>query len=162
MFLSFLAMQSKAQTVKNDNNFPARRPLKSAKVIRKCCPDHLYLDDWYNCVEVATNVNKEFRSELFQAGIEDYVVKDGWGKCSVRDRREYEVIHIPVGIDDTIFVLSDTVKNYDMSDEEEVDFDGVLEIRYDCLELTADPQTLVAVVCNNEEDDEKEHFVQKC
>ena len=80
----------------------------------------------------------------------------------MRNRREYEVIHIPEGDDDTIFVLSDTVKNYDMSDEEEVDFDGVLEIRYDCLEVTADPQTLVAVVCNEEDNEEKDHFVQKC
>ena len=79
MFLSFLVMQSKAQTVEKDKHFPARRPLKSAKVIQKCCPDHLFLDDWYNCVEIATHVSKEFRSELIQEGLNDFVIRAGGG-----------------------------------------------------------------------------------
>ena len=132
-------------------------PDAKARVIRKCCPDHLYLNDWYECVEVATNVSKEFRTELLYVGLSNYRVvrhSDGWKKCSVRNRKEYEVIDIPEDHDGNIYVLSDTVLSYDVSDDEEVNFNGVLETKYDCLEVTADPQTLVAVVC--EEDTEEE------
>ena len=136
----------------------------SAREIRKCCPDHLYLNDWYECVEVATNVSKEFRTELLYVGLSEsrVVTHPEWKKCSVRDRREYEVIYIPEDGDGNIHVLSDTVLSYDISDEEEMNFNGVLETKYDCLEVTADPQTLVAVVCEENEKEEDKHFVRKC
>ena len=46
-------------------------PPSDTKVIRKCCPEHLYLDDWYDCTEKGTgNTKKEFRHELLQVGID--------------------------------------------------------------------------------------------
>ena len=61
-------------------------------------------------------------------------------------------------------MFTDILINYDISDEDEVNFNGVLELEYACLEVTADPQTLVAVVCeeDTEEEEDERNFVRKC
>jgi hypothetical protein len=114
-------------------------PRTDAKMIRKCCPYDLYLDDWYDCTEKLTgNTRKEFRHELLQVGLDDYEVvrhADEWRKCLVRDRREYEVINIPEKSDDKVYVFTDILINYD-SDEDEVNFNGVLELQGVPRELT--------------------------
>ena len=84
-------------------------------------------------------MSKEFRTELLYVGLSEsrVVTHPEWKKCSVRDRREYEVINIPEGGDGDIYVLSDTVLSYDVSDEDKVNFSGFLETKYDCLEVRA-------------------------
>ena len=57
-------------------------------------------------------------------------------------------------------VLSDSIANYDV-EKEEIDFSGIIQVEYACIELNADPLMLTAVVCE-ENDSIKEHFVSKC
>ena len=136
-------------------------------LIAKCCPTHLYLDSWYDCVDGGDgeSVLAQFKQELAEVGKKNeseyqIVEADYWNKCPVRLRREYEVINISDD-DDKVYVISDMEIIDD--DEDEQDFKSLLEIEYECLEVSREPQSLVAVVCENEQlEDDPSSFIRKC
>ena len=119
---------------------------RGVKMIRKCCPEDLFLSDWYDCVETENNISTQFRYELGQVGVTqlEIISNNLWRNCPIKNRREYEVINIPEGVDDKAFVFSESFLNYDIGEN---NFVGVLEVNFACLELTEDPQMIIAVVC---------------
>ena len=107
-------------------------------LIHKCCPAHLYLDSWYDCVDSGdsdsdsdSDVLTQFKQELSEVGKKNeseyqIVQTEDWNKCPVRLRREYEVINIPDDDQDKVYVFSDMDIIY--HDEDEQDFDSVIEV----------------------------------
>ena len=80
-------------------------------------------------------------------------------------RREFEVIHIPrdVGESGIINVFTTPADEYQVSDEDgDYNFDEVRNVSYECVELSTDMVTLVAIVCDDLETEKEEHFVRKC
>ena len=68
-------------------------------MIRKCCPSHFYLDEWYNCVDSGDQLITEFKEKLFEVGkkndsVSEYkiVQTDYLKKCPISLRREYEIL----------------------------------------------------------------------
>ena len=135
---------------------------RGVKMIRKCCPENLFLSDWYDCVETENNISTKFRYELGQVGVTqlEIISNNLWRNCPIKNRREYEVINIPEGVDDKAFVFSEAFINYDIGEQ---NFVGVLEVNFVCLELTEDPQMIIAVVCQEENHINNDgNFVKKC
>ena len=135
---------------------------RGVKKIRKCCPEDLYLSDWYDCVETDNDISTQFRYELSQVGVaQPEIVSDhSWRDCPIENRKEYEVINIPGGVDDKAFVFSEAFINYDIGEQ---NFVGVLELTYACLEVTENPQIIIAVVCQEENLVKNDgNFVKKC
>ena len=138
LFLQFFVANSKHKE-HNDINVRKRSETtidEEAFLVRKCCPSHLYLDEWYDCVDRGETVLAEFNQELLEVtkrNESEYkiVQADDWRKCPERLRREYEVITISED-HDKVYVLSDIMIIYD--DEEEQNFERALEIEYECLE----------------------------
>ena len=80
-------------------------------------------------------------------------------------RREFEVIHIPGNVGDSgiIHVFTAPADEYQVSDEDYYSFDKIRNVSYECVEMSTDMDTLVAVVCEDGEMEEKEElFVRKC
>ena len=80
-------------------------------------------------------------------------------------RKEFEVLHIPHDKNHTVYVFVDIEINYDVTSEEEINFDGFREMKYSCLEVSKDHKSITALVCENEEayeGQEKGSFIKKC
>ena len=111
--------------------------------ISKCCPAGLHMDDWYNCVKLMNVGQGMFAEELLEIGAkakEKYVIvhDNAWEKCPMKQRNEFEVLHIPHDKNNTVYVFVDVEINYDLSSEEEINFDGFKEMKYSCLEVSRD------------------------
>lgn len=81
-------------------------------------------------------------------------------------RREFEVIHIPSNVEESgvVHVFTTPSDEYHVSDEDEGDisFDEIRNVSYECVEMSTNMVTLVAIVCEDIEMDKEEHFVRKC
>ena len=80
-------------------------------------------------------------------------------------RREFEVIHIPhnVGESGIVHVFTTPSDEYHISDEGgDYSFDEIRNVSYECVEMSENMVTLVAIVCEDIEMDNEEHFVRKC
>ena len=91
-------------------------------------------------------------------------------------RREFEVIHIPSDVGETgiINVFTTAFDEYQVSDEEwdgnydyveaarNISFGEIRNVSYECVELSTNMVTLVAIVCEDLETEEEELFVRKC
>ena len=102
--------------------------------IVKCCPEGLHIDDWYKCVENSEVGKNTFSDELFEVGAKDkdkYVIVHSaeWRKCPLRQRKEFEVLHIPHDKNNTVYVFAELEINYDVFENEEIKFDGFKEIK---------------------------------
>ena len=153
----------------NNSNLEAKKPVvpnSSGRLvlIHKCCPADLYLDEWMDCVDSTEAVLDIFKQEMVEAGKRheseyEIVQTNSWKECPEQFMREYEVMNILD--DEKVYVLTDTDLVYD--DEDEQDFTSVTEKEYECLDITHNPLTLIAVVCETEEQvDDKNSFIQKC
>jgi hypothetical protein len=136
--------------------------------ISKCCPNGFILDEWYKCVKNINVVPDMFINELLEVGAKDkdkYVISQGrdWEKCPVGNRKEFEVLHIPHDKNKTVYVFVDVDINYDITDNNEIDFDGFKEMKYSCLELSNDVHSITALICEERrEAEEKDSFIRKC
>ena len=136
--------------------------------ILKCCPEGFHLDDWYNCVNVHSKSEDRFDEELLEIGAkgkEKYVIVNSkeWENCPMRQRNEFEVLHIPHDKNNTVYVFTEVEVDYDVTKEEEINFNGFREIKYSCLEVSEDFQSITALVCMNEEEAvERKSFIKKC
>ena len=79
-------------------------------------------------------------------------------------RREYEVLYIPENKtdSDSIIVFSNNILSYD---DQDLSFDRIKEVAYECLDISYDLHTLVVVVCQDDQDVEsqnEENFIKKC
>ena len=101
------------------------------------------MDDWYKCVKNRNVGQEKFADELLEIGAKDadkYVIVHNkeWENCPIRQRKEFEVLHIPHEKNNTVYVFVDIEINYDISNEEEINFDGFRELKYSCLEVSKD------------------------
>jgi hypothetical protein len=109
-----------------------------------------------------------FAEELLEIGAkanEKYVIvhDNEWEKCPMRQRKEFEVLHIPHNKNNTVYVFVDVEINYDLTSEEEINFDGFKEMKYSCLEVSRDLHSVTALVCGDQEGaDDKKPYVKKC
>ena len=113
-------------------------------------------------------VSDMFTNELLEVGAKDkekYVIvhsKD-WENCPVGKRKEFEVLHIPHDKNNTVYVFVDVEINYDVTDNNEINFDGFKEMKYSCLELSKEVHSITALICEERrEADEKNSFIRKC
>ena len=141
-------------------------PFDYLQEIVKCCPEGFQMDNWYSCEK---NVGKNiFTDELLEIGAKDenkYVIVNNkeWKECPVVQRKEFEVLHIPHDKNHTVYVFVDVEINYDVTSEEEINFDGFREMKYACLEVSKDHQSITALVCGTEEEEDDEvSLIKKC
>ena len=154
---------------KNNSKYRGKRLADEddfSQEVDKCCPRGYRMDDWYNCIKIT---HDRFVEELLEIGGKDkekYVIINTrkWVKCPINQRKEFEVLHIPRHKNKTAYVFTDTHIDYDITEQrEEINFTGFREIKYSCLEVSQDSQTMTALVCSNqEENSEKSHFIRKC
>ena len=136
--------------------------------ISKCCPEGLTMDDWYKCVKNMDVGQDMFADELLEVGAKDkemYVIVHNkeWERCPIRQRKEFEVLHIPHDKNKTVYVFVDIEIDYDITSEKEINFDGFRELKYSCLEVGKDLQSITALVCANKGGEEdKRSFIRKC
>ena len=105
-----------------------------------------------------------FKQELFEAGKKhkseyEVVQTNRWKECPENMRREYEVMSI---LDDgKAYMITNVDLVYD--DEYDHDFTSVVEKEYNCLDITHNPLSLIAVVCEAEQPAEDQNsFIKKC
>ena len=74
------------------------------------------------------------------------------------------VIHIPKDVGDhgIIQVFTNPSDEYLLNDEEEYSFDDYRNVSYACVEINTNLDTLIAVVCEDIEEEKEKHFVRKC
>ena len=157
--------------------------LGSDSIVQVCCQDGFALDLYYNCV-VSFNCKEysdlHFRLILyfFQDDSEKNFLKllnglkqDGTRvshysseapfSCEMSRRKEFEVISIPKNTDKMVYVITNaTINDIIYTDDYNME-DNVKKTKYEC--LTSDETNVIAVVCDEEENEVKSNgFIKKC
>ena len=155
----FDTMETKPQE-KNSQNMKQK--------IRKCCPLGSHMDIWYNCTEEHNAVKGTFIERLLEIRAEcdtEYVVSHNydWRTCPMKQREEFEVVHITNKADGLVHIFDQVYIDYDVYENGEINLEEFQEVKYSCLELSKDSKSLIALVCKKEEDlADPNTFLHKC
>ena len=135
---------------------------EDVQLIKKCCPFHQYLNEWYNCIDSDDSILTRFEEELSDIGLKNkseyrIVHARNWKFCFEDQTIEYHVISIA---EDSAYVISYFDKISE--NEEEEDFQHIALKKYECIDVN-DNHSLVAVVCENMKViDNTKSEIQKC
>ena len=164
-----IGLEEKPVPVSNGQKDSLRlKRYSSVNQIKKCCPVGSHLDYWYNCTQKENTDGETFIDKLLEIGARgnrEYVITQNyeWRNCPVRQRNEFEVLHIPQDRDSQVYVFEKLEIEYDVFEHEHINFKAFKEMEYSCLELSQDSNSIVAVVCEEEEElSDLTTFLSKC